>query len=1110
VLDCLTDLKERFQGFVDGQNTFEELKNAVTQETLNCNDTIVRDFVSNAHRDGLLSNTHFRTLIDEISSITGQQYYHDLKRAANLNASDSLPKQLTVLNNRFVLGPIIGKGGMGVVYKARDLRKMEANDNDDIVAIKILSSNLRAHPESLVVLQREAKKVQKLAHPNIVTVYDFDRDGDVAYMTMEFLDGIPLSKIIQAHAPLPRNQAIRILSSIARGLSYAHRHKIIHSDLKPSNVFILKDGSIKILDFGIAQAFMANEEKSSFSSLFEKQSFSAFTPAYASCEMIENMPPSPKDDIYALGCVAHELLTRKHPYERMAANKAKEKKLTVKRDRNLNSSDYHAIKRAVNFNKEQRTNSVNEFMRELSGSHPKTSISTSQAISIALVLLVIFGGIYTTNKIKTYETLTAQQAAIVNKLEIDNAFKQANRYLKDAAQIDPNNNDALTLYKHILKLDPENSQAIAAIESLKKIYIKQTQSAINSNKLDRASKLIEVIETSFDKSTEALQLKDDLNQHLLDKNIEHLVNKALQEELNANYVRPKNANAYDTYLEILKLAPDNNLAKAGIEGIRRKILNEAESLIHNSEWSNAESRIKDALLISPGDKDAVALFNEIKAKRLSERYKQIQSTTNRNPEDAVANTDDSSTEIGNKLASERLTISLNKLVEYHTKQAKYYNEKNILFGPDSSNAAFYYKKILEEEPSNAFAKKGLDAAWTAFINTVRRDVEASEFNSALSKLEESKDLFSPIYNVPQMILEIEAKRDHQFSETNKKNSITSLLTQAKSQISNNKWTVPEGDNAMESYLKVHSLDPNNEEANNGLKQVEYIFASRIKSKINKAKFSESEKILRHALNIFPDSTTLKNLKPFIVKAKKQHAQTIQKREFDQKISGLTSDAEIAMKRKHYILPIGQSAYDLYSNITSLDPGNTTAIRGLSEAAFRAYEQVEYDIRNKNYKIAELRLIRFSQLDVDSKRYNDLVAKLSKANNTYSVSKEKHTITQSYLLDMLMFASKQEAEGSTWPPSIDNAFTIYKEVLTLDPLNNTARQSLKKIFNKRITLVDDLISKQHWSEAERELNKLDRLYKRKEERAVISSMLSKLTKLKDKNTQQRSVTNLGTF
>src|SRR5262249_6385782 len=103
-----------------------------------------------------------------------------------------------VLNNRFVLKEELGAGGMGTVFKAVDLRKEEAQDRNPFVAVKVLNEDFRRHPEALKTLQREAKKAQALAHPNVINVHDFDRDGTVLYMTMEYLPGRSLDSIVRA------------------------------------------------------------------------------------------------------------------------------------------------------------------------------------------------------------------------------------------------------------------------------------------------------------------------------------------------------------------------------------------------------------------------------------------------------------------------------------------------------------------------------------------------------------------------------------------------------------------------------------------------------------------------------------------------------------------------------------------------------------------------------------------------------------------------------------------------------------------------------------------------------------------------------------------------
>ncbi len=161
-----------------------------------------------------------------------------------------------LLKGRFELTSLVGRGGMGIVWAAVDRRKLEARDPHPEVAVKILNSSAAQHPDAFVALQREASKAQTLAHPNIATVFDFDRDGATVFITMELLRGQPLDKAIgAAHGHgIGRAAALPIIRGIAEGLAYAHRKGIIHSDLKPANIFLGPDGTPKILDFGIARA----------------------------------------------------------------------------------------------------------------------------------------------------------------------------------------------------------------------------------------------------------------------------------------------------------------------------------------------------------------------------------------------------------------------------------------------------------------------------------------------------------------------------------------------------------------------------------------------------------------------------------------------------------------------------------------------------------------------------------------------------------------------------------------------------------------------------------------------------------------------------------------
>lgn len=299
-----------------------------------------------------------------------------------------------VLNNRFVLEECIGTGGMSSVYKALDRRKLEANDRNPYVAVKVLNLEFRAHPDSLIALQREAKKSQSLAHPNIVRVYDFDRDDATVYMTMEYLPGKSLAKVIRAPGfkGLPEQESMLILEAIAEALRFAHDNGIIHADFKPANVILTDQGQIKVIDFGIARAFQKPDDTDMEATRFDPGSLGALTPTYASPEMLEHQKPDPRDDIYALACIAYELFTGRHPFGRMQATEARDGGLEAER-RNLSRRQCRALKSALAFDRDKRTPNIQQFLAELrptsTVSIPPAVISGSKiAVAVAAIVLV--------------------------------------------------------------------------------------------------------------------------------------------------------------------------------------------------------------------------------------------------------------------------------------------------------------------------------------------------------------------------------------------------------------------------------------------------------------------------------------------------------------------------------------------------------------------------------------------------------------------------------------------------------------------------------------------------------------------------------------------------
>ena len=230
------------------------------------------------------------------------------------NSFDSAPGEADVprvLKQRFVLDEKLGSGGMGSVFRAKDLRKVEARDRQPYLAVKVLNNNFREHPEAFIALQREAAKSQSVSHPNIVSIYDFDKDGDLPFITMELLEGRELADLLRAYPNgLPADCAWSVIRGLCEGLMYAHEAGVVHADFKPGNVFVSSDDIPKILDFGIARAVQVNRGENDD---FDPSRLTALTPAYASPEMLSGEEPELRDDIYSLGIVIYLVLTGKQP-----------------------------------------------------------------------------------------------------------------------------------------------------------------------------------------------------------------------------------------------------------------------------------------------------------------------------------------------------------------------------------------------------------------------------------------------------------------------------------------------------------------------------------------------------------------------------------------------------------------------------------------------------------------------------------------------------------------------------------------------------------------------------------------------------------------------------
>lgn len=364
------------------------------------------------------------------------------------------------IKERFIIQKVLGQGGMGMVCQALDLRRVEADDDEPYIAIKLLSEDFEQHPSAFKSLQRETRKTQTLAHPNIITVFDFDRDEDTVFMTMEELDGYPLDAIIKGKTDveLDPKSALKIVREIALALEYAHSKGIVHSDLKPGNIFYTKTGQTKVLDFGIARALNCELYKDNF----DAGELNALTPRYASLEMFENDDPDPRDDIYALGIIAGELLGGGHPYLGKKATQANAGNLKPIFDKSLGTLYKKAISKAVALSRKDRTQSATQFLSSLNWAEkgPRRVIA-----AMVVVVVLVIGNAYLIESVDTRVPLSAlppeaQQSVMENIAEADTAltfqdYNGALIYLERVYELHPSNEDVEDRSQKILTVFQE-------------------------------------------------------------------------------------------------------------------------------------------------------------------------------------------------------------------------------------------------------------------------------------------------------------------------------------------------------------------------------------------------------------------------------------------------------------------------------------------------------------------------------------------------------------------------------------------------------------------------------------------------------------------------------
>ncbi len=306
-----------------------------------------------------------------------------------------------VLKDRYVIQEPLGSGGRGTVYKVLDRYRSSLPDAEQYVALKVLHTGCDCSAQTIEDLRHELLCGQVLSHPNIVNVFELDRDGDVLFLTMELLEGELLSDVIGRLRPaaMQRPQAMRIIRQTGAGLDHAHERGVVHGDLKPRSILVTREGQLRILDFGAARTGAPAQSG-------ERASTSG-TGAYASCEILEGRAADSRDDLYALACLCYELLTGMHPFAARPATVARNFGVKAIRPAGLTGRQWRALQSGLSWHRAGRSIGVQAFiqglthrtaekpsttlLKDLAAAGAARSLLRSRAAAVSIAGLVIAG-----------------------------------------------------------------------------------------------------------------------------------------------------------------------------------------------------------------------------------------------------------------------------------------------------------------------------------------------------------------------------------------------------------------------------------------------------------------------------------------------------------------------------------------------------------------------------------------------------------------------------------------------------------------------------------------------------------------------------------------------
>jgi serine/threonine protein kinase len=287
----------------------------------------------------------------------------------------------TILRDRFLLQQQVFGGSTGVVYKALDQRLADAGDENTFVAIKVLPAEVSGNDKALRALQQEVAKGRCLTHQNIVRCIDLDREDEMHFIIMEWLDGKSLAAILDEAGTkkIDLETTMDIIKQLSQALEYAHKRGVVHGDVNPGNIKITREGEVKLFDFGIARVLQKEQDSQPD---FDPRELGAKSPEYSSMQVLTGEDPVPADDVFSLGCLMYRLIAGYRVFGPRSAAEAASEGMEPQQPQGLSDIQWSALRKALAYSRVPRFSSPAEFVAaigDVSKSQPAPEKQPTQA-----------------------------------------------------------------------------------------------------------------------------------------------------------------------------------------------------------------------------------------------------------------------------------------------------------------------------------------------------------------------------------------------------------------------------------------------------------------------------------------------------------------------------------------------------------------------------------------------------------------------------------------------------------------------------------------------------------------------------------------------------------